>query len=99
MDTTPHLGTRRHEQVLRQDGQVNESLAQMTTAVLRQNLAAEAALAGYHDLFFMFATLALVSLVPVLFLRRRRSTAASTDSAEGRSGPPPRSSTRVRSPH
>ncbi len=56
--------------VLIQDGQRGEMLAQMTASVLRQKLAAEAALAGYHDMFFMFASLTLVSLIPVLFLRR-----------------------------
>jgi DHA2 family multidrug resistance protein len=62
-------------QVLMQDGQVGATLNQMTQAVLRQKLGEAAAMAGYHDLFAMFATLALVCLVPVLFLRSgKRST-------------------------
>jgi len=32
---------------------------------LRQKLAEEAAVAGYHDVFFMFAALTLFSLLPV----------------------------------
>jgi hypothetical protein len=55
--------------VLIQDGHRDELLAQMTDSVLRQKLVAEAALAGYHDLFFMFASLTLLSLIPVLFMR------------------------------
>ena len=55
--------------VLMQDGQRDQMLAQMTASVVRQQLSAEAALAGYHDMFFMFATLTLLSLIPVLFLR------------------------------
>lgn len=56
-------------EVLIQDGYHGELLSQMTAGVLRQKLVAEAALAGYHDLFFMFASLALLSLIPVLFMR------------------------------
>src|SRR6266850_3629187 len=52
--------------VLVQDGHTREGLAQMTTAVLHQMLGDEAALAGYQDIFFLFAALTLLSLVPVL---------------------------------
>jgi hypothetical protein len=34
-----------------------------------QKLTEEAALAGYHDLFFMFAALTLFSLLPVMLMR------------------------------
>jgi EmrB/QacA subfamily drug resistance transporter len=55
--------------VLAQDGNFDGMLAQKTAGVLRQQLAEAAALAGYHDLFFMFAALALFSLIPVFFMR------------------------------
>lgn len=55
--------------VLIRDGNRDEMLAQMTARVLRQKLSAAAALAGYHDMFFMFASLALFSLIPVLLMR------------------------------
>jgi DHA2 family multidrug resistance protein len=60
--------------VLMQDGQWGESLAQKTAGILRQRLADEAALAGYHDVFFMFAALTLFSLLLVMLMwgRRRR---------------------------
>ena len=93
------LATETIRQVLRQDGQVHEGLAQMTTAVLHQNLAAEATLAGYQDLFFMFAILALVSLLPVFFLRSRKIPIASPDGAENTIGKPPRPQVPARSPH
>jgi hypothetical protein len=44
-------------------------LAQKTAGILRQKLSEEAALAGYHDLFFMFAALILFSLLPVMLMR------------------------------
>src|SRR5262245_22280375 len=44
-------------------------LAQKTAGILRQKLSEEAALMGYHDLFFMFAALTLFSLMPVLLMR------------------------------
>jgi hypothetical protein len=44
-------------------------LAQKTASILRQKLTEEAALAGYHDLFFMFAALTLFSLLPVMLMR------------------------------
>jgi iron-sulfur cluster repair protein YtfE (RIC family) len=56
-------------EVLVQDGQVGEMLNQMTSAVLRQMLGEAAAMASYHDLFAMFAILAMVCLVPVLLLQ------------------------------
>jgi EmrB/QacA subfamily drug resistance transporter len=55
--------------VLIQDGDSGETLAQKTAAILRQKLVEEAALAGYHDVFFMFAALTLFSLLPVLLMR------------------------------
>jgi hypothetical protein len=56
-------------EVLVQDGQVGETLNQMTSAVLRQMLGEGAAMASYHDLFAMFAILAMVCLVLVPFLQ------------------------------
>jgi EmrB/QacA subfamily drug resistance transporter len=58
--------------VLIQDGDSGATLTQKTAAILRQKLAEEAALAGYHDVFFMFATLTLFSLLPVLLMRGRK---------------------------
>jgi hypothetical protein len=58
--------------VLMQDGDSGGMLAQKTAGILRQKLAEEAALAGYHDVFFMFAALTLFSLLPVLLMRGRR---------------------------
>ena len=55
--------------VLVQDGNTDGLLAQKTAAVLRQMLSAEAGLAAYQDLFFMFAALMLFSIVPVLLMR------------------------------
>jgi DHA2 family multidrug resistance protein len=55
--------------VLMQDGDSGEMLAQKTAGILRQKLSEEAALAGYHDLFFMFAALTLFSLLPVMLMR------------------------------
>lgn len=78
------VATETIREVLQQDGQVNEGLTQMTTAVLHQKLTEEATLAGYQDLFFMFAALTLVSLIPVLLLRGGKSIVASEDGAEGR---------------
>ena len=47
-------------------------LAQKTASILRQKLSEEAALAGYHDVFFIFAALTLFSLLPVLLMRDRK---------------------------
>jgi DHA2 family multidrug resistance protein len=55
--------------VLTQDGNFGSMLAQKTAGVLRQQLSEVAALAGYHDLFFIFAALTLFSLIPVFFMR------------------------------
>jgi EmrB/QacA subfamily drug resistance transporter len=55
--------------VLMQDGESAGMLAQKTAGILRQKLSDEAALAGYHDVFFMFAALTLFSLLPVLLMR------------------------------
>jgi len=93
------VATETIREVLQQDGQVNAGLAEMTTAVLRQKLSEEATLAGYQDLFFLFAVLTLFSLVPVLFLRGGKRLVASTDGAEGRQGQPQPSQSPVRSPH
>ena len=70
----------------------------MTTAVLRQMLGEEAALAGYQDLFFLFAALTLLSLVPVLLLRGGKILVASTDGAEPMTGKQRRAKRPVRSP-
>jgi EmrB/QacA subfamily drug resistance transporter len=56
-------------EVLIHDGNRDGVLAQKTAGILRQRLSEEAALAGYHDLFFMFAVLTLFSLLPVLLMR------------------------------
>ena len=93
------VATETIREVLQQDGQVNAGLAEMTTAVLRQKLSEEATLAGYQDLFFLFAALTLFSLVPVLFLRGGKRIVASADGAEGRPGKPQPSQSPVRSPH
>jgi DHA2 family multidrug resistance protein len=58
--------------VLIQDGDSGGTLAQKTAAILRQKLSEEATLAGYHDVFFMFAALTLFSLLPVLLMRGRK---------------------------
>jgi len=58
--------------VLMQDGESGVMLAQKTAGILRQKLSEEAALAGYHDLFFMFAALTLFSLLPVMLMRTSR---------------------------
>jgi EmrB/QacA subfamily drug resistance transporter len=55
--------------VLMRDGNYDGALAQKTAGILREKLSEEAALAGYHDLFYMFAALTLFSLIPVLFMR------------------------------
>jgi EmrB/QacA subfamily drug resistance transporter len=56
-------------QVLMHDGNRDGVLAQKIAGVLRQQLSDAAALAGYHDLFFMFAALTLFSLLPVVLMR------------------------------
>jgi DHA2 family multidrug resistance protein len=58
--------------MLMQEGESGGMLAQKTAAILRQKLADEAALAGYHDLFFMFAALTLFSLLPVMLMRSNK---------------------------
>jgi len=55
--------------VLILDGERDGGLVQKTAGILRQKLSEEAGLAGYHDLFFMFAALTLFSLLPVLLMR------------------------------
>jgi EmrB/QacA subfamily drug resistance transporter len=85
-------------EVLQQDGQINEGLAQMTTAVLHQKLTEGAALAGYQDLFFIFAVFSLLSLIPVLFLRGGRDMAARDDGEKGRTGKQRHSQAPMRSP-
>jgi len=84
--------------VLVQDGHVKEGLAQMTDAVLRHMLEEEAALAGYQDLFFIFAALTLFSLVPVLLMRGGKMSAASADGGEGATGKQRRAKKFLRSP-
>jgi DHA2 family multidrug resistance protein len=84
--------------VLIQDGHAKEGLAQMTTAVLHQMLGEEAALAGYQDLFFIFAALTLFSLVPVLLMRGGKIIVAGEDGAEAMTGKQRRAKTPLRSP-
>lgn len=84
--------------VLVQDGNAREGLAQMTTAVLHQMLGEEAALASYQDLFFMFAALTLFSLVPVLLMRGGKMSVASTDGAEAMMGKQRQAKRSLRSP-
>ncbi|MBI3328295.1 MAG: DHA2 family efflux MFS transporter permease subunit [Nitrospinae bacterium] len=55
--------------VLAQDGNTDGILAQKTAGVLRGILSAEAGLAAYQDLFSIFATLTLFSIVPVLLMQ------------------------------
>ncbi len=69
--------------VLTQDGQVGETLSQMTSAVLRQQLGARAAMGSYHDLFAMFAILAVVCLVPVFLLRTGQRAVSSGEHSPG----------------
>ena len=63
------LATEAIRGVLMRDGSYDGELAQKTAGILRAKLSEEAALAGYHDLFYMFAALTLFSLIPVLFMR------------------------------
>ena len=62
-------------EVLILDGQTGGTLEQMTASALRQQLDATAAMASYHDMFAMFAILALVCLIPSLIMRRSPSVA------------------------
>ncbi|MGH8056299.1 MAG: DHA2 family efflux MFS transporter permease subunit [Candidatus Entotheonellia bacterium] len=55
--------------VFARDGNMDGILAQKTAGVLRQMLSAEAGLAAYQDLFFIFAVLTLLSLIPVLLMQ------------------------------
>jgi DHA2 family multidrug resistance protein len=84
--------------VLVQDGQVGEELTQMTNAVLRQKLGDEATLAGYQDLFSMFAALALVCLVPVLLMRSGKVHKGSAEDTKGVTGAPRQARLSWRSP-
>jgi hypothetical protein len=58
--------------VLMQDGDSGGTLAQKTAGILRQQLSEQTAVAGYHDVFFMFAALTLFALLPVLLMRGRK---------------------------
>ncbi len=62
---------------LAQAGQTGASLNQMTNTVLRQWLVERSAMASYHDLFAMFAILAIVCLIPVLLLQTGHRAAPS----------------------
>jgi DHA2 family multidrug resistance protein len=66
------VATNAIREVLIQDGESGGTLAQKTAGILRQKLVEEASLAGYHDVFFMFAALTLFSLLPVLLMRDRK---------------------------
>ena len=68
--------------VLIQDGHTGDDLTQMTNMVLRQKLGDEAALTAYQDLFALFVVLALVSIVPVLLMRRGQAARRAEESAE-----------------
>jgi DHA2 family multidrug resistance protein len=84
------VATETIREVLTQDGQGQEGLAQMTTTVLHQQLEEAATLASYHDLFLLFAVLTLGSLIPVLCLRHSpRNTARAGDAAARHVTPPP----------
>ena len=50
----PRIATATIREVLRQDGQGREGVAQMTTAILHHQLEEAATLASYHDLFLLF---------------------------------------------
>jgi len=77
-------------EVLTQEGQGQGGLAQLTTAVLHDQLAAAATLASYHDLFFLFAVLTLGSLLPVLCLRSGpRRTGRAGEAADQHAPPQP----------
>ncbi|HEY7496374.1 MAG TPA: DHA2 family efflux MFS transporter permease subunit [Candidatus Tectomicrobia bacterium] len=84
--------------VLVRDGYVNEELAQTTTAVLHHMLGEEAALAGYQDLFFLFAALTLFSLVPVLLMRGGKLLVSGDDDEATMSGKQRRARQPLRSP-
>jgi hypothetical protein len=60
-------------------------------------LGEEAALAGYQDLFFLFAALTLFSLVPVLLMRGGKILMASEDDTEATTGKQRRAKTPLRS--
>lgn len=79
------LGTELAEDALRGmlflDGDRGGTLTQRTAQALQQHLADMAALYGYQDLFFLFVLLALVSLVPILFLRRSQPQPAAEPAA------------------
>jgi hypothetical protein len=61
-------------------------------------LGEEAALAGYQDLFFIFAALTLFSLVSVLLMRGGKIIMANEDGAEAMTGKQRRAMTSLRSP-
>ena len=71
-------------EVLRQDGQGQEGVAQMTTAILHHQLEEAATLASYHDLFLLFAVLTLSSLIPVFCLRSGTRSAERADGTASR---------------
>jgi hypothetical protein len=61
-------------------------------------LGEEAALAGYQDLFFMFAALNLFSLVPVLLMRGGKLLVSSEDGEATTTGKRRRARKPLRSP-
>jgi EmrB/QacA subfamily drug resistance transporter len=85
-------------EVLIQDGASNDGLAQLTDAVLQQKLVEEATLAGYQDIFFMFAALAVVCLVPVVLLRGGKTAAPRGGRTQRPTGKPRSSKTSDRQP-
>jgi EmrB/QacA subfamily drug resistance transporter len=92
------IATQSVRELLVHDGNTGEGLSQLTSAVLRQKLTEEATLAGYQDLFFMFATLALVCLVPVLLLRGGKMFMSSENRTQNLSAKPARIRLSLRSP-
>jgi hypothetical protein len=73
-------------------------LTSISSTVLGHMLGEEAALAGYQDLFFIFAALTLFSLVPVLLMRGGTIIMASADGAQAMTGKQRRAKTSWRSP-
>jgi EmrB/QacA subfamily drug resistance transporter len=79
------LATQAVREVLIQDGHRGELLNQMTSASLSRQLSDEATLAGYQDLFFLFAMQSLLCLIPVLLMRGGKPRPADADEPSQRS--------------
>lgn len=83
------LATEAVRTTLQQEGYRGETLNQMTSAALSLKLADEATLAGYQDLFFLFAMQSLLCLIPVLLMRGGKLQTPGTDAPEQRATPRP----------